>query len=209
MRHSLTTQGYGVRLRPVEMADAPFIVWLRNLDFVRGRVGDSAADVSNQEKWLNSYFGREGDYFFLVETLKGIRLGTHSIYNQKGTRAEIGRIVIRPRVPAGIPASLLLLDLSYQQLGLRELLATSVAGNRPIQSLFRKFGFTLLSSKHSERLIGGNAVDLLHFVQSSQHWSRVRQELIPKAQLAESRIAQWERAFVENDRSASIVEEPR
>ncbi len=31
MQHTLHAEGFGVRLRPVRMEDAAFIVWLRNL----------------------------------------------------------------------------------------------------------------------------------------------------------------------------------
>src|SRR5208283_4596557 len=66
MRRSLHAEGFGVRLRPVQITDAPFIVWLRNQDYVKGRVGDSAPDAASQEKWLETYFEREGDYYFVV-----------------------------------------------------------------------------------------------------------------------------------------------
>ncbi len=56
MEHSFQTEGYGIRLRPVRLDDAAFIVWLRNLDHVKGKVGDSAKDVASQEAWLKQIF---------------------------------------------------------------------------------------------------------------------------------------------------------
>ena len=75
MQHTLQAEGFGVRLRPVRMDDAAFIVWLRNLDHVKGRVGDSAADAASQEAWLKAYFDRPGDYYFIIETPAGSRSG--------------------------------------------------------------------------------------------------------------------------------------
>ena len=49
MQHTLQAEGFGVRLRPVRMEDAAFIVWLRNLEHVRGRVGDTSLDVAGQD----------------------------------------------------------------------------------------------------------------------------------------------------------------
>src|SRR4051794_21143441 len=49
MRHNVQAEGWGIRLRPVRLADAEFIVWLRNLDHARGRVGDSALDTTAQQ----------------------------------------------------------------------------------------------------------------------------------------------------------------
>ena len=54
------------------MDDAAFIVWLRNLDHARGRLGDSAITEASQQAWLKSYFDRAGDYYFIIETLDGI-----------------------------------------------------------------------------------------------------------------------------------------
>ena len=71
MRHDIHLEGFNLRLRPVRIEDAAFIVWLRNLDYVKGNVGDSAVDVVGQEAWLKAYFEREGDYYFIVETLGG------------------------------------------------------------------------------------------------------------------------------------------
>ena len=42
MRHNIHLEGFNLRLRPVRIEDAAFIVWLRNLDYVKGNVGDSA-----------------------------------------------------------------------------------------------------------------------------------------------------------------------
>ena len=97
MRHSLHAEGFGVRLRPVEMQDAAFIVWLRNQHYVKGWVGDSASDDAGQMKWLAAYDKREGDYYFILETLDGIPLGTNGLYDVvSGKNAEWGRYIVRP-----------------------------------------------------------------------------------------------------------------
>jgi len=69
MQHKIQAEGFGVRLRPVQAEDAEFIVWLRNLEHVKGRVGDSATDAASQRAWLEAYFKRPGDYYFIVETM--------------------------------------------------------------------------------------------------------------------------------------------
>src|SRR5262245_50058972 len=103
MQHSVQAEGFGVRLRPVRLDDAAFIVWVRNLDHAKGKVGDSAKDTASQETWLNSYFQRQGDYYFIIETLAGIPVGAYGIYDVNDGSAESGRWVIRGDVPAAIP----------------------------------------------------------------------------------------------------------
>lgn len=208
MRHSLTSQGYGIRLRPVEMADAPFIVWLRNLDFVRGRVGDSAVDVASQEKWLKKYFQRNGDYYFLVETMRGIPLGTYSIYNLEAKRAEIGRLIVRHGVTASIPASILLLDLFYGRMGVTEVYADSVADNFGVHALLRKHGFKEAKQKRAVQIIGGHPVELLHFVQTAEDWPRVRATVVPKAERIKPRIRKWEQEYLDLYRTEEMATGP-
>jgi len=192
MNHSLKAEGFGVRIRPVRLNDAKFIVWLRNLDYVRGRVGDSAVDVASQEAWLKKYFDREGDYYFIVETLGGIPLGTHGIYDVQGTSAEKGRHIIRPEVMAGVPAALLVTDLAFNELGLSELRSNSVSTNLPVHSLHRKSGFKEVGILRSAQIIDGQSVDLVHFLLTPADWLKARQRLLPLAQFAEKHIREWE-----------------
>src|SRR5437660_9557969 len=135
MQHSVQTEGFGIRLRPVRMDDAAFIVWLRNLDHVKGRIGDSAPSEAAQKAWLESYFQRPGDYYFIIETRGGIPVGTYGVYDAKGKSAESGRWVIRPDVLAAIPSAILALDLDFGSLGFSELRVNTVSTNQPVLSL--------------------------------------------------------------------------
>ena len=144
------------------------------------------------------YFEREGDYYFIVETLNGVPLGTYGIYNLHDSRAEIGRLVIRPGVSAGIPASLLLLDLFYGQMNVTQVRATSVQGNYGVHSLLRKYEFREVKVEHAGQVIGGEAMDMLYFVQTAEDWPRVRKIGLPRAQRAESGIRKWEQVFLES-----------
>ena len=192
MRHTLQAEGFGVRLRPVRMEDAPFIVWLRNLEHVKGRVGDSAMDTAAQECWLKAYFDREGDYYFIIETLGGIAVGAYGIYDLVGPSAESGRWIIRPEVPAAIPSAIQAFEIAFERLGLRELRVKTVATNRTVLSLNRKFGFRQTRVEPGAQVIGGQAVDLVHFVLEAKDWPKIRETLVPLARLAEKQVQEWE-----------------
>jgi len=194
LRHTLTTQGYGIRLRPVHLEDAPFIVWLRNLDYVKGRVGDSAEDIESQKQWLNNYFERKGDYYFIVETWNATPLGTYGAYNMTGTEVEIGRTVFRPAVLALVPSTVLLLDLLYGQMGITQVRAATVASNLVIHSLLRKGGFSKVEVGPAARVIAGHAVDLSHFVQTAEDWRQARERSHMASRRGESAILQWEQS---------------
>jgi len=209
MDHSLQTEGYGVRLRPVRMEDAAFIVWLRNLDHVKGKVGDSASDVAQQEAWLKEYFAREGDYYFLVETLGKVSVGAYGIYDQVGKRAVSGRWIIRQEVPAAIPSAILGFDLAFGALGLEELRATTVSTNHPVLSLNRKFGLEQVMIEPGASNIGGKSVDLVHFVLYPKDWARARERILPLARQAESQVLHWERSQTATGKREELRRETR
>jgi len=193
MRHSLQIEDFGVRLRPVRLEDAAFIVWLRSLDYVRGNVGDSAVSLAAQETWLEKYFDRDGDYYFIVETPGGIPMGTHGLYDVRGTSAEKGRHIIRPEVMAGVPAALLAADLGFGPLGMTELRASCVATNVTVRSLHRRSGFREIGRRPAAQNINGRPVDLIEFVLMAEDWARVRESIVPLARLAGAGVLGWEK----------------
>ena len=153
MQHSWKAEGFGVRIRPVRLDDAAFIVWLRGLEHTKGKLGDSAAGVADQEAWLRTYFTREDDFYFIVETLGGLRVGTHGISQVSNGSGEAGRLIIRPEVPAAVPTSLITFDLAFGEMGLKELRGTSVSTNEKVHSYVRKFGFRQTGIEAGARVI--------------------------------------------------------
>jgi RimJ/RimL family protein N-acetyltransferase len=194
MRHSLHTEDFGIRLRPVAMEDAAFIVWLRNQEHTKGTIGDSATDIAGQEAWLKAYFEREGDYYFIAETAGGIPFGTHAVYDIQGKRGEKGRHVMRPEILAGVPAGMLATDLAFGTLGLEALCSHSVSTNRAVHSLHKKTGFKQVGIKKAAQMIGGQPVDLVEFLILAQEWPAARTSLLPLAEMARKQVFEWEKS---------------
>ena len=194
MLHSWKTEGFGVRIRPVKLDDAAFIVWLRGLDRTKGKLGDSAAGVADQEAWLQTYFKREDDLYFITETLSGIPLGTHGISHVANGSGEAGRLIIRPVVPGAVPTSLITFDLAFGEMGLTELRGTSVSTNEKVHSYVRKFGFRQTGIEAGARMIAGQPVDIVHFAMTAEEWSKNRAGVLPIAKYAEKQIQAWEKA---------------
>jgi RimJ/RimL family protein N-acetyltransferase len=191
VQHTIHAEGFGVRLRPVRMDDAAFIVWLRNLDHAKGRVGDSALTEVSQQAWLVTYFDRPGDYYFIIETLDRLPVGAYGIYDVRGDSAESGRWVIRPDAPAAIPSAMVAFDIAFGTLGLSELRVRTVSTNRNVLSLNRKFGFQQVLVEPGAQIIGGESVDMVHFLLPATDWPKVRERLLPLANLAEKQTLQW------------------
>ena len=193
MRHDIHLEGFNLRLRPVRIEDATFIVWLRNQDHVKGRVGDSAAAVAAQEAWLKDYFEREGDYYWIVESSGGIPLGTHGIYNVQGTIAERGRHIMRVEVMAGIPSAMLTAELAFGSMGLQTLRSTVVATNQEVLSLHRRSGFKEVGRIVAAQMIDGKPVDLVEFVFTAEEWGKRRDRVMPLAHFAGKQVLEWEK----------------
>jgi RimJ/RimL family protein N-acetyltransferase len=174
------------------MEDAAFIVWLRNLDHVRGKLGDSAATEAGQQAWLKEYFEREGDYYFIAETLSGIAVGTHGLYGLRATSAEAGRLIMRPDVPAAVPTSFITFDLAFDRMGLTEVRGTSISSNVKVHSYVAKFGFRTVRTEAGGRVINGQPVDIVHFAMTAQEWSQNRERVVPVAKYAEAQVRAWD-----------------
>ncbi|HVV70441.1 MAG TPA: GNAT family protein [Verrucomicrobiae bacterium] len=206
MDHSIHTEGFGVRFRPVRMQDAAFIVKLRNSGHAKGFVGDSAKDIRSQETWLEAYFQRNDDYYFIIETPRGLPVGTYGIYEIRGKTAEQGRWVILPDVRAAAPSAIVSLDMAFGMLGFNQLTGSTVATNPAVLSLNRRMGFRELRTERAAKVINGQAVDLVHFVVTAESWQKARGGLVPIAQLAESQIREWEREQLEKTAATAQAE---
>jgi RimJ/RimL family protein N-acetyltransferase len=176
------------------MDDAAFIVWLRNLEHAKGRIGDSAITEASQQAWLKTYFDRPGDYYFIIETAGGTSVGAYGIYDIKGTSAESGRWVIQPDVPAAIPSALLAFETAFDTLHMDELRVRTISTNRNVLSLNRKFGFRQTLVEPAAQMIAGQAVDQVHFVLPASDWPTVHERLLPLARLAEKQVLEWDRS---------------
>ena len=196
MRHTLQAEGFHVRLRPVRMEDAAFIVWLRNLEHVRGRVGDTALSVVGQEAWLQKYFEREGDYYFVAETPGGIPVGTHGLYDLASGSAEKGRQAVRPEVMVGVTVAILATDIGFGQLGLREMRSNTVSTNQNVISLHRKSGFKQVGVLRDHQIIDGKPVDLIQFLLTPEDWVKARERQLPLAKLAGEQLLEWEKTQI-------------
>jgi RimJ/RimL family protein N-acetyltransferase len=192
MRHTLEAEGFNVRLRPARMEDAAFIVWLRNLEHVRGRVGDTALNVADQEAWLQKYFERGGDYYFVAETPGGIPVGTHGLYDLVNASAEKGRQAVRPEVMVGVTLAILATDIGFEQLGLREIRSNTVSTNQNVISLHRKSGFKQVGVSRDHQIIDGKPVDLIQFLLTPDDWAKARERQLPLARLAGEQLLEWE-----------------
>lgn len=142
MKHKIIMEGFAYRLRPIKKKDASFIVDVRLEDGERNQyIHKISPDVSEQEKWLEEYFEREGDYYFVIENrLTGDCEGLISFYDVENGKAEWGRWVIRKGSLAAVESVDLLYRAAFEEVGLNELYCRTLAVNTQVVSMHESMG---------------------------------------------------------------------
>lgn len=142
MRHDLHIEGQAFRLRPVTSDDSAAIVALRNLPELSRFINATSADPADQRAWLDRYYDRAGDYYFIVEGRDGDFEGTIALYDVDAElrTAEWGRWILRPNSLGAVESALLLYRLVFERLGLETVYCRTVAANTAVISFHSSCG---------------------------------------------------------------------
>lgn len=142
MKHRITLDGYGYRLRPVKLSDAQFIIDVRLEDAERNQfIHTISRDIKEQECWIETYFERENDFYFVVENrLTGQSEGLIGIYDINDGEAEWGRWVIKKGSLAAVESVDLLYRIAFEKIGLNELYCRTVQDNYEVVSFHNSIG---------------------------------------------------------------------
>lgn len=185
VKHSIQLEAYGLRLRPVTVGDAEFIIALRSHPRVQGNVGDTVPDAASQQRWIETYFERDGDYYFIVETIANKPVGTIGIYDVKDGIGQWGRWIIMPEVQvAAFPAAVLVHQVAFDLLGLTALVGSVVSTNEKVLGFHRRFGAEITHVDHKSRYIRGDWIDMIWIRVQRVVWPAMFAKLMPLAEVA-------------------------
>jgi RimJ/RimL family protein N-acetyltransferase len=196
MRHSLTIDGPAFRLRPVCIGDAAFISQLR-ADPERGRYLHRGPDGAvAQRGWLNTYFDRKDDYYFLIENrVTGAPEGTAGIYNggwsiEGNTNrlqrdAEWGRWILRRGSLAALESACLIYRAGFEMLDLDSIYCRTICENASALAFHDSFGM------QRGRMLAGylHGLDAIECRLTRTRWLALRDGVEAKA----LRAAAWSR----------------
>ena len=185
MKHSIQLAAYGIRLRPVTGADAEFIIALRSHPRTAGKLGDTSPDLGAQQKWIENYLHREGDYYFIVETAAGKPVGTIGIYDIKDGIGQWGRWIILPEVQvAAFPAVVLVHQVAFDVLSMTALTGSAVCTAEKILGFHRRFGAEFTHVEPKGRCIRGEWADMVWIRVQRANWPAMFAKLKPLAEVA-------------------------
>lgn len=184
MIHSHRCTAYSVTLRPVERADAAVIVGLRTDPKLSRFIGGTSSAQADQQSWLESYFARPGDAYFIIE-VGSDPVGTVGIYDQRGDVAEWGRWIIRPGVAAAAASVLLTYRVAFTELKLERLICRTVSDNGHVLSFHDRLGLRRIGVETAGVIIDGAPKDMVVHELSREDWLDVEPGLERSARMAE------------------------
>ena len=180
MRHSITLDGHGYRLRPINDKDASFILKLRN-DPVLGRfLNATDFSLQSQLNWLENYYDRAGDWYFIVERRSDNGPeGLISIYdlNENQLKAEWGRWILRSGSNAAIESVWLIYKCAFELLNLHQLYCRTVADNVSVVSFHDSCGIRNRVRLTGHFNINGHVLDAFEHCVDITGWERLGSRL--------------------------------
>lgn len=191
MRHDIHISGYGFRLRPIKEQDADFVIKLRTDSELGKYLHSTSASLDNQLAWLDRYFDREHDYYFVVESIKqNAPEGVISIYDIDPHRkeGEWGRWILRNGSLAAVESAWLIYRVAFDVLELEAVYCRTVAENLKVVSFHDSCGIKdrRLLSEHFE--LGGRRVDAIEHFISRGTWNNISGRLAKLSQATARRL---------------------
>ena len=184
MQHNIKQRGYAYSIKPITIDDAQFILDVRLEDEERNKfVHKVPNDVDVQIAWLNKYFARENDYYFVIENnLTGEKEGLIGIYNIETDVAEWGRWVVKKGSMAALESVDLIYKVAFEKLNLKELYTKTVEDNAQVVNFHKSINAKFRQILKDEFELNGkyyNAVE--QYVDKEHYYTNIKDFLEQKA----------------------------
>jgi RimJ/RimL family protein N-acetyltransferase len=177
VQHSISLTCVGYRLRPVAIEDAAFIVALRTDPLLNRFVHEISPRVEDQVAWLESYFLRPDDYYFIVEDADSSEpQGTIGLYNldPDSNCAEWGRWILKRDSMAALESAWLIYEAGFSKLRLASLCSRTLAENLAVVSFHDSFGACRAATLKQHFVVRGEPKAALEHRVTSAEWPTLR-----------------------------------
>ncbi len=122
--------GKYVILKSPTVEDAEFTLKLRQDPQICKYLPCINSTVEKQKEWIDNNRKKEDDYFFVVWTISGNRIGTISVYDITENSGEGGRLALIGTVEENVEATLLLYDFCFNNLQLKSVTGYVMSENK-------------------------------------------------------------------------------
>jgi RimJ/RimL family protein N-acetyltransferase len=192
VRHDLTIEGAGYRLRPITVDDAEFVANIRTSEQAHVRfLHPVTPDIAAQASWLEAYLERPGDYYWVIErrdteSSEGL-IGLYDI-NEATRSAEWGRWILRRGSLAAVESALLVYQSAFENLALRRVYCVTIAENHAVVSFHDSCGLRRVAELSGHLELGGRRLDAIRHECAAGEWPPLRDRLKPQAALIARRL---------------------
>lgn len=177
MRHSLSLTCMRYCLRPIAMEDAPFIVKLRTDPALTRYLHEISPRVEDQIVWLERYFVRPNDYYFIIEDANsGEPHGAIGIYDveENDAGAQWGRWILKHNSMAALESAWLIWEMGFSMLGLATLCCRTLVDNLRVVSFHDSFGATRVTVLEGHFLVRGERKPAIEHRIEAADWPVLR-----------------------------------
>jgi RimJ/RimL family protein N-acetyltransferase len=177
VEHSISLSCVRYRLRPVTLKDAAFIVELRSDPVLNRYLHEISPRVGDQVAWLERYFARPDDYYFIVEDAdSGERHGTIGIYDveEDGAGAQWGRWILKHGSMAALESAWLVYETGFSKLGLEILSSRTLVENPRVVSFHDSFGASRIGTLKDHFIVGGEPKSAIEHRIAAADWPALR-----------------------------------
>lgn len=177
MQHNISLTCVRYRLRPVTLEDASFIVALRTDPLLNRFLHEISPRVEDQVGWLERYFLRADDYYFIVEDAdSGRPHGTIGVYDvaKNAAGAEWGRWILKRGSMAALESAWLICEVGFSTLRLASLWSRTLTDNPRVLSFHDSFGASRTDLLEGHFLVRGIRKSAIEHRINAAEWPVLR-----------------------------------
>lgn len=132
--------GKYITIRSVKFEDAEFTSALRSDKKKCEHIHNVDATIEGQIKWINYQQNKANDYYFLIQSLTGDKLGTIALYNFFDDECELGRWVSYGNALQNLESVVLLHDIAFDSFNMNAVFTCTNITNAKVISFWKHFG---------------------------------------------------------------------
>jgi len=173
---SFQLKGNFINLRPISVEDAELTLAWRQSPRAQF-LNRGATSLKEQQEWIRSR--PESEYNFIIETRKGLSIGTYSLteIDFANSRAEPGRFIIGNEkavrgVPAAAEATFLVYRFTFDELGLHRVHGLVAADNTKMIKWQKYLGMNQEGTLKDHYYRSGNFYDAICFGMNVKEYRR-------------------------------------
>jgi RimJ/RimL family protein N-acetyltransferase len=173
MIYNEAINGNLIDIRSVNENDAEFILKLRTNEKLSKYINKTENNIEKQKIWIKKQLKKEGDFYFIALDNDENPMGLASIYNiDNNDMAEFGRWISKGNQIQNLEMVVLLHDLAFFNLGIKELYYVIVKENKKVINFWKRFGA-------EQKLEYNNGIfDIIQYNLKKENYIKIRENQI-------------------------------